>query len=238
MKEKLHTIPVNEAFDTDCECPLCVMRQSLEDKAIDFVMGPSYMEDDIRAETSKLGFCSKHLELMYKNQNRLGLALILKSYMDKTIKDVEKQSSGVLPVASLFKKKSDSSPVVSYLEKRQSTCYICNKMNGTFDRYVDTIFHLYHTESSFRQKFADCKGFCTKHYQTLYENAAGKLSGDELKEFINILNSLYINNMKRVRDDLEWFIDKFDYRYADEPWKNSKDALPRTMIKTNSITKL
>ena len=38
--------------------------------------------------------------------------------------------------------------------------------------------------------------------------------------------------MKRVTDDLEWFIDKFDYRHKDEPWKNSKDALPRAITKT------
>ena len=38
-------------------------------------------------------------------------------------------------------------------------------------------------------------------------------------------NSLYIENMKRVRDDVEWFINKFDHKYIDEPWKNAKDSL-------------
>ena len=41
--------------------------------------------------------------------------------------------------------------------------------------------------------------------------------------------------MKRVIDDLEWFIDKFDYRYKDEPWGDSKDALQRALRKMNSI---
>ena len=27
MKEKIYTIPVNDAFDKDCECPLCAMYQ-------------------------------------------------------------------------------------------------------------------------------------------------------------------------------------------------------------------
>ena len=40
--------------------------------------------------------------------------------------------------------------------------------------------------------------------------------------------------MKRVRDELDWFIDKFDYVNADKPWNNSQDALPRSIIKTNS----
>ena len=41
--------------------------------------------------------------------------------------------------------------------------------------------------------------------------------------------------MKRVKEDLDWFIDKFDYRYKNEPWKNSKDALPRMLCKVNSL---
>ena len=69
----------------------------------------------------------------------------------------------------------------------------------------------------------------------LYMQAPKRLSGERLKDFIRELDTLYLDNMKRVRDDLDWFIDKFDYRYADEPWKNSKDALPRTITKTNSI---
>lgn len=236
MKEKLHTIPVNEAFDEDCECPLCSMYKSLEDNAIDFTMGPSYMEDDIRKETSRLGFCGKHLELLHKNQNRLGMALIIKSQMDKTITDIEKltgQNKG--SVATFFRKKGENNEVVSYLEHLNKTCYICNKIDATFDRYIATLFHLYHTEGSFQQKFRESKGFCTNHYRVLYTEASRYLSGEELNEFIKMLDTLYIGNMKRVRDDLEWFINKFDYRYADEPWKNSKDALPRAMRKTNSI---
>ena len=44
-----------------------------------------------------------------------------------------------------------------------------------------------------------------------------------------------VENFKRVRDDLEWFTDKFDYRNADADWKNSKDALIRAIQKTNSL---
>ena len=44
-----------------------------------------------------------------------------------------------------------------------------------------------------------------------------------------------MDSLKEMQKDLEWFTDKFDYRNADAPWKNSKDALPRTIQKTNSI---
>ena len=46
MAEQLYTIPVNEAFEADFECPICAMHRSLERNAIEYTMGPSYMEDD------------------------------------------------------------------------------------------------------------------------------------------------------------------------------------------------
>lgn len=38
-----------------------------------------------------------------------------------------------------------------------------------------------------------------------------------------------------MRDDVEWFICKNDYRYKEGPWKNAKDALPRVLTKAGSI---
>jgi len=237
LREQLHTIPVNEAFDIGGECPICNMRKELETKAIDFTMGPSYMEDDVRAETSKLGFCERHINLLHGNQNRLGLSLIIKSHMDKVIKDVEKLtgSNAKIPAPSFFKKQKEASGVASYMEKLDDSCYICHKVNRTFERYISTLFYLHRQEEEFRQKFNRCQGFCNRHYGLLHKEATKHLSGEQLRNFLKELNLLYLDNMKRVREDLEWFIDKFDYRYANEPWKNSKDALPRAMNKINSI---
>ncbi len=44
-----------------------------------------------------------------------------------------------------------------------------------------------------------------------------------------------MDNLQRVQDDLDWFIKKSDYRFADEPWKDSRDALIRSMVKSNSL---
>lgn len=236
MKEQLYTIPVMDAYKEDCECPVCSMRRSLEEKAIDFTMGPSYMEDDIREVTDRTGFCDSHIKLLYQNQNRLGLALMLKTHIDKTITDLEKLTSSEKPSrSSLFKKKTESTNVTSYLNNLQLTCFVCDKIATTYERYLITIFYLYKKEQEFRDLFHASKGLCTKHYADLYQMAPEQLSGDLLSTFITRLNELYLDNMKRVRDDLEWFTDKFDYRYANEPWKNSQDALPRTIQKTNSV---
>lgn len=71
------------------------------------------------------------------------------------------------------------------------------------------------------------------HLGALLEVASTELSSELYAKFQEELVCLYTENMKRVEEDLLWFIDKFDYRFKDEPWKNSKDALPRSILKTN-----
>lgn len=235
MKEQLYTIPVNEAFESDCECPLCKMKKELERNAIEFTLGPSYMEDDNRAITDEMGFCEKHIQDLYKEKNRLGLALILSTHMEKTTKDLKKLSAeGIAGGKSLFKKSSEASSLGAYVSKLENSCFICKRQNMVFDRYIDTIFHLYKKDSTFSDKIKNSKGFCTYHYALLFDKAPAYLSKDVLENFLSDINSVYFSNMERMQEDIEWFINKFDYRYQNEPWKNSKDALPRAILKTHS----
>ena len=106
MKEQLYTIPVNEAFEIDCECPICAMYHKLKEDALDFTLGPSYMEDDIRMVTDKVGFCKEHVQQLYDKQNRLGLALMLKTHADKTIRDTSKLINDYKPEKPSFFKKN------------------------------------------------------------------------------------------------------------------------------------
>lgn len=211
------------------------MYHELEKQNIEYTMGPSYMEDDTRAETDKVGFCSHHIKMMYKNQNRLGIALILNTHMDEVIKRIENLSRHGKPSGGSIFKKPAYTDIKSYIDYLEDNCFVCNRIHQTFERYIATIFYLYKTESDFKTTFCASKGFCTKHYGMLYQMAGSHLNGKQLDGFIDDLNKLYLENMKRVKEDLEWFRDKFDYRNQDAPWKNSKDAVPRTILKTNSV---
>ena len=90
MKEQLYSIPVNDAFAADCECPVCQMYHKLETDSVEYTMGPSYMEDDTRALTDAKGFCGKHIKMVYDQDNRLGMAWVMKTHFDKTINDIKK----------------------------------------------------------------------------------------------------------------------------------------------------
>ena len=150
MKEKIYTIPVNDAFSSDCECPICSMYKALEDDAVSYTMGPSYMEDDIRAMTDKKGFCQKHLKKVYDCENRLGFALVMKTHLDRVINDIESLQDGKVAGKSMFKK-ADKPAVTAYTEQLESTCFVCERIEDTFERYLDTIFHMYKHDAEFRQ---------------------------------------------------------------------------------------
>lgn len=233
MKEKIFTIPVNDAFDSDCECPVCAMYKKLEDNAVEYTMGPAYMEDDIRAKTDELGFCHKHIKAVYQLENRLGFALVMKTHMDKVIDDLEKLAAEPVKRKTLFGK-AEPSGISEYTQRLDKSCFVCDKIKNTFERYLDTIVYLYRQDEGFRKKYAAGKGFCTKHYGMLVDTAQKKLNGDLLNDFMSVTNRIYIENMKRVRDDVAWFVNKFDYKYSKEPWYNAKDSLGRAMTKTAS----
>lgn len=235
MKEQLYTIPVNDAFDLDCECPVCAIHDKLESDAIDFVMGASYMEDDVRMVTDRMGFCERHIPLLYKNQNRLGLGLMLLTYMDRQYKEMETLMHKKRGASGWFSK-SESDALCDYLDKQRDSCYVCDRMKHSYERYLVTILYLYNTDQAFRDKYAKSKGLCMKHLAELRKMAPSHLGKAMLEEFDNCTNRIMLENYKRVRDDLEWFTDKFDYRNADAPWKNSKDALIRAIVKTNGVS--
>ena len=234
MAEQLFTIPVNEAFEGDSECPFCEMYHSIENSAIEFTLGPSYMEDDNREVTDRLGFCSVHVRQLYARKNRLGLALMMNTHMNRLLKDLKAAADqGPGERGGFLSKKTGEAPVVKLIHTVESTCFVCQRITPVFDRYVDTFFYLWKKDPEFKGKVGGCKGFCLSHYGRLYEEG-GKRLGKDADALYEVLNKVFFDNLERVNADTSWFIDKFDHRNADKPWNNSRDALPRAITKVNS----
>ena len=104
MKEQIYTIPVIDGFNKGGECPFCNMLEKLNKDGVDYMLGPSYMEDDIRMDTDRLGFCKKHYHEMYLEQNRLGLALMLNTHLQKINRDLSALAQNKPTKAKLFSK--------------------------------------------------------------------------------------------------------------------------------------
>lgn len=237
MKEKLYTIPLNDAVNAKDECPFCYIERKIEQDMMDFVLGSgsSYMESDVREQTDKAGFCRMHFKKMYDYGNTLGNAWIMKTHMRATIAEMKKAMKEHAPgkSAGLFKKKGDGSvnSVTAWVNARENSCFICKQFTDHYDRYMDTFFELYRKDEAFKNKINESKGFCLPHFGDLCEAAGSRLKDKEQEQFFATTFALMEANMERLFEDDAWLIEKFDYRNKDADWKNSKEALQNCMQK-------
>jgi len=104
--------------------------------------------------------------------------------------------------------------------------------------YLDVIFYEYFHEPEFRRQFDAGHGYCLPHLALLLRGAARFLGQNQAAEFITNLTTQQHQSLSALRDDVEWFTLKFDYRNAKADWKNSKDALPRAIRQLNGRTDL
>lgn len=239
MKEKLYTIPLTEAFRAEDECPFCYIERQLEQDALNFTLGSSssYMESDIREQTDEMGFCKEHFKKMYKYGNSLGNALILQTHFKKQSQELTKQLMAFKPekngvFGKLKKSKEEGTDKIAlWIENKESTCFVCDHMKNNLDRYLDTFFYLFKNTPEFKDTIKGSKGFCLHHFGELTGLVSTKLNDEQTQEYTKLIFPLMMENMKRMEEDINWLVDKYDYRNVNADWKNSKDALQRGMQK-------
>jgi hypothetical protein len=238
MKEQLHTIPIADAMANAGECPFCYIERKTEEHSMDYVLGhgASYMEADIRDMTDRQGFCRAHFKKMFDYGNSLGNAWILKTLYLRHLEEMDKEFSHFKPDSvgrkGLFSKKdATGNSIVDWINKRESTCFICTSVNNTFQAYMKTFFDMYKNDSDFRKQVADTQGFCLSHFKVLCEAADNALNDREREDFYRTMLPLEQKNLERVYEDVAWFVEKYDYKNKDADWKTSKDAIQRGMQK-------
>ena len=236
MKEQIHTIPVNEAFDSGDECPFCYLQRQVEQRTIRYVVGPgaSYMEPEVRLATDKSGFCREHTKKLYDYGNTLGAALILQTHYARLLEQFQADAAKFAPPGRKnllgVRKGGEASDLPQRLHDQVCSCYICDKISYNMDRYYHT-FCVLAKEPEFRSKVENSKGFCLRHFGELLAAAEERLPNGQYEWFYSTVFPLMEQHLVRVKEDLDWLIAKFDYRNASAPWKNSQDALKRAMQK-------
>ena len=235
MVEKIYTIPVNEAYESSCECPLCALHKKAEQDYLDYYLGPSLMEPDTRKITNKTGFCPDHMgKLNLAEQSKLGMGLMMHTHLKDFNEDICADIKAAAPgKASLLKGRSSDykgklNAIADRIDKRIASCPICEKIDYTLDRYIEVITYLFTHDSDFREKFGSGKAHCMPHVSRLLR-AASKMSQNDAADFVTVLADCNSTAFTTLIDDVEWFTLKFDYRNSDKPWGNSKNAVQRGM---------
>ena len=223
MREDICSIPVNDVFLPKCGCPICRMRDTLETRMIDYILGAAMMEPDVRIKTNELGFCADHFKTMISGRNRLSLALILDSHLNEIKNDIFGNDK------KLFKPSAKKSNYKS--AKLLETCFVCDRVEWGMERLLATIYRLYGTELDFRKLFSEQEFLCLPHYNLLSTGGEKEVNKRYIADFENTCRKLTANYLNTLENDVAHFCKMFDYRNSgeDADWGNSKDSIERTI---------
>lgn len=220
MLDSIYTIPIKDVFEPKDGCPICRLRDTLETRCIDYILGAAMMEPDIRIMTNEQGFCRKHFNMMFKNKNKLSLALILESHLDTIEKDIFAKKD-------LFNKgaKSERAAELSH------SCFVCSQIDTALERMMGTVVHMWESSLDFKELFAEQPVLCLEHYKDLCLVAKKKMNKKRFPDFAEACEKLTAEYLKELRGDVTHFTKMFDYRNSgeDADWKNSKDSIQRAI---------
>ncbi len=219
MGYNISTMYIWRYFNSECECPMCKIKQIVERDLADSYLSEAVMEDAERAKVNKFGFCSSHYDLLYAGRNKLGLALQLSTRLKRII-DLTKPISSEKEAVKTAKK----------LRENTESCIICDKIEFHMERYFKTVPALYKDEEKFRVKnFNEVTGFCYPHYIRLVENA--KKAGKYSKEFLEVLSKKERESLEKLKSEIDEFTLAFDYRATSLPSKESAKSLKTARLK-------
>ena len=219
MKEHIYTIALTDALAEKCECPLCIIEKKLDSDTVDYYTGAAMMEPDVRCETNAKGFCPVHFRKMKENEKTLSVALVLQTRLKEIIPLLQPEE---IKKKRLFAKE-EKSCFDEKIKESFSGCAACERVAKKMVDCVSNFVYLLSEEKDFKDEYLASKGLCMKHFIQVAELAKG-----EVKNEI-ILHQK--KEMERIAADIDRFVLKFDYRNADMPWENAKDAPERAIFK-------
>ena len=103
------------------------------------------------------------------------------------------------------------------------------RIDVSLSKMLENAAWLWEADSDFRKKTKAQPYFCLPHYRHLLQYGQKRLSKKKLSEFVDQCETVVMNYMSELTDDVSWFCKKFDYRYDEEPWYNSKDSVERAI---------
>lgn len=220
MRDSILTIPISEILEPKDGCPICRMRDMLEQRTVEYIMGAAMMEPDVRIETNRAGFCHIHFRQMMKQKNRLSLALMLQTHLAS----VDEQ---LFSRKKLFEPKNARKQKLSQINE---SCFVCEKVDWGMERLMRTFFEMY-SHDDIKKLLSEQEYICLPHYDLLQSLAPVHLQKGELDSFVKQVSALTEKYIASLYEDVSHYCNMYDYRNTgkDADWGNSKDSIERAI---------
>lgn len=218
MNYHIDTGIIYEKFAENCECPLCQIQKIVTEQFLHEFLNDAVMEDNSRIAVSNKGFCNQHFDMLFSRQNKLSVALQIRSRAEK-----------LLPLLKDVKNVGTAKKLAAKIKSAENSCVICDLVNESMKKYYITVAQMFAREKNFFKTLLKTNGFCLTHYAELLNYSSH--AGFAKKEYLALLSKIQRDNFERVDKELKAFCDSHDYRNAYKPLGNAEDALPRMRVK-------
>lgn len=220
MRYDITNIPIAEVFEEGDGCPICRLRNTLENRAVEYITGAAMMEPDVRIETNKKGFCYHHYRQILGQRNRLSIALMLESHLEEMEKTVFPTGLG----GKNTKKQAKEARAAL------DTCFVCDQMNDAMEKMLATVCRTWENQKEFRQLFEDQSCLCLPHFADLVAASTTAMSKKNQPDFAKAASDLAKAYLAELREDVHHFCGMYDHRNAgNNDWGNSKDSIERAV---------
>jgi len=202
-----HTTYYNliDAFQ-EKSCPICLLAKKATHKAMDDFLYESVNDPEMRRKIRKsFGFCNLHAWQLQKLGDGFGLSIIYKDLIKHLLGKTKKNNKAII------------------LPNKPLSCPFCEDLRGHEKRYVLTFIENFN-EPEVSRRYKNSFGLCIPH---LVSTVRLCKDADIIREIFEI-ESEKLNSLK---DELEEFERKHDYRFRKEAPGAEKDSWVRAIEK-------
>ncbi len=206
-------------------CPVCALllrdaHRYLDAMLYEYVTKPATNE----AFRAARGLCNVHnWQLMDFGAQVLGVAILQDAALDEVLKLIAANPAQVQSTLSRWlgpTAKNSPAALADKLEPERS-CPVCDTLAAAELRYLEAVSD-YLNDDRFQAAFRDSAGLCLPHFRTALRQISQPAA-------LETLLTLQVGIWRGLKDDLETFITKNDYRYAGEPMGKERDSWRRAL---------
>lgn len=212
-------------------CPMCRLLLRDVDWYLDSLLyeyaNTTNINDSFRAMR---GLCNEHgWKLKQTRGGVLGVAILYDAVLDEVLKTMAKETVESLP-ASWRDRLTRSGPkhsAGSLADKLESTgsCLVCDVMDKYEQEYIE-VFVAYLLDPRLHEAYAVSEGLCLPHFRLALRQASDQ---ERLEKLISIQSAIW----KKLKDEVQEFIRKNNFQFADEPMGEEGDSWLRAIARVS-----
>lgn len=239
MKQQIHTFELWDAFEAKTDCPICDIQSNVENSYTSGLFRDMAIDSQFCSYLKDSRFCSRHLNSLFNYRDKFSLALIIDKMLSLEIAELEAAQvyeSNVETQRTAFqtwieKFITPAAPKNYKKDQNRRSCHLCSHVEERIKDYIATLIELWKNNLNFRALYYVGNGFCHQHFHQIINYAKKELKDEDLDNFLYTTFRIQKESMKRLNEELQWFIKKFNYHYKDTAWGSSKDSLARCISK-------